>query len=157
MNLGAMRHAIVLGLFCFGFGVVLALTNQVTLDDITQRATEDRLNSLAQVLPAELYDASPLDNVVSITDAEGRETRVFRARKGDRITGVAYEIRGSGYAGEIRLMMGVDAEGRILGAQAVGASGAALRKYQAPAAMAATARAMTRGLRFIEGLRPGAG
>ncbi len=115
MKLGASRHAIVLGLFCLGFGIVLALTNQVTADDITQRAAEDRLNSLSQVLPGELYDASPLDDVLSLRDAEGRETTVYRARKDGRVTGVAYEIRGSGYAGEIRLMMGVDADGRILG------------------------------------------
>jgi len=115
MKFGASRHAIVLGLFCLGFGLVLALTNEVTANDIAQRATEDRLNSLSQVLPAELYDTSPLDNVVTMTDAEGKEVPVYRARKDGRITGVAYEIRGSGYAGEIRLMMGVDAEGRILG------------------------------------------
>ena len=115
MKLGASRHAIVLGLFCLGFGIVLALTNQVTADDITQRAAEDRLNSLSKVLPGELYDASPLDDVLSLRDAEGRETAVYRARKDGRVTGVAYEIRGSGYAGEIRLMMGVDADGRILG------------------------------------------
>ena len=115
MKFGASRHAIVLGLFCLGFGLVLALTNEVTANDIAQRATEDRLNSLSQVLPAELYDASPLDDVVTITDAEGKAVPVYRARKDGRITGVAYEIRGSGYAGEIRLMMGVDADGRILG------------------------------------------
>ena len=115
MKLGASRHAVVLGLFCLGFGVVLALTNQVTADDIAQRATEDRLNSLAQVLPAELYEASPLDNVVTIANTEGKDLKVYRAQKAGRITGVAYEIRGSGYAGEIRLMMGVDADGRILG------------------------------------------
>lgn len=115
MTFGASRHAIVLGLFCLGFGLVLALTNEVTANDIAQRATEDRLNSLSQVLPTELYDTSPLDNVVTMTDAEGKEVPVYRARKDGRIAGVAYEIRGSGYAGEIRLMMGVDADGRILG------------------------------------------
>jgi electron transport complex protein RnfG len=115
MNFGASRHAVVLGFFCLGFGIVLALTNQATTDDITQRGAEDRLNSLAQVLPAELYDASPLDNVVTVADAEGKEVKVYRALKNSQVTGVAYEIRGSGYAGEIRLMMGVDADGRILG------------------------------------------
>jgi len=115
MKFGASRHAVVLGLFCLGFGIVLALTNQVTADDITQRATEDRLNLLVQVLPDELYDTSPLDNVLTVADAEGKEVKVYRALKDGRMTGVAYEVRGSGYAGEIRLMMGVDADGRILG------------------------------------------
>jgi electron transport complex protein RnfG len=115
MNLAAMRHSAVLGAFCLGFGVVLAMTNTVTVDDIAARALEDRLNSLGQVLPAELYDNNPLDDVMTVRNAEGKDVKVYRAQKGGQVTGLAYEIRGSGYAGEMRLMMGVDAAGRILG------------------------------------------
>jgi electron transport complex protein RnfG len=115
MKLGASRHALVLGVFCLGFGVVLAMTQAVTRSDIHARAVEDRLNSLGQVLPAELYDRSPLDNTLDLQDGEGQPVKVFRAEKAGRITGLAYEIRGSGYAGEIKLMLGVDPEGRVLG------------------------------------------
>lgn len=115
MKLGASRHSLVLGLFCLGFGVVLAMTHGVTADDIASRATEDRLNSLGQVLPPELYTRSPLDNTLDLKDADGQPVRVYRAEKDGRISAVAYEIRGTGYAGEIRLMLGVDAGGRILG------------------------------------------
>jgi electron transport complex protein RnfG len=115
MKLGAMRHSIVLGLFCLGFGIVLAMTNKLTANDIAVRATEDRLNSLSQVLSADLYDTNPLDNIVVIPDSEGKAVNVYRAQKDGRITGLAYEIRGTGYAGEIRLMLGVAPEGRILG------------------------------------------
>lgn len=115
MNLGASRHSLVLGAFCLGFGILLAATHGVTADDIASRASEDRLNSLSQVLPAELYDSSPLDHVVTVNDENGKEITVYRAEKAGRVTGVAYEIRGTGYAGEIRLMMAVDAAGRILG------------------------------------------
>ncbi|MBS0542941.1 MAG: RnfABCDGE type electron transport complex subunit G, partial [Proteobacteria bacterium] len=58
---------------------------------------------------------NPLQGTLAVRAADGSETTVYRARKGDTVTGLAYEIRGSGYAGEIRLMMGVDAQGRILG------------------------------------------
>lgn len=109
------RHALILGSFCLGFGVVLALTERLAAADIAARATEDRLASLAQVLPAALYDNNPLQGTLAVRAADGSETTVYRARKGDTVTGLAYEIRGSGYAGEIRLMMGVDAQGRILG------------------------------------------
>jgi Na+-translocating ferredoxin:NAD+ oxidoreductase subunit G len=115
MNAGALRHAFILGTFCLGFGVVLALTERIAVDDIAARAKEDRLNSLSQVLPERLYDNNPLANAVSLKDDEGKEITVYRATKGGRVTGLAYEIRGTGYAGEIKLMMGVDAEGRILG------------------------------------------
>jgi electron transport complex protein RnfG len=50
-----------------------------------------------------------------MTDDHGKEITIYRARKAGRITGVAYEIYGTGYAGEIKLMMGVDAEGKLLG------------------------------------------
>lgn len=115
MKQGASRHSIVLGIFCLGFGMLLAATHGITADDIASRAGEDRLNSLSQVLPAELYDSSPLDHVLAINNSEGKEIKVYRAEKAGLVTGVAYEIRGTGYAGEIRLMMAVDAEGRILG------------------------------------------
>jgi Na+-translocating ferredoxin:NAD+ oxidoreductase subunit G len=115
MKLGASRHSIVLGLFCLGFGILLAATHGVTAGDIASRASEDRLNSLSQVLPAELYDSSPLDHVLELTDGEGKAVKVYRAEKAGQVTGVAYEILGTGYAGEIRLMMAVDATGRILG------------------------------------------
>jgi electron transport complex protein RnfG len=115
MKLGAMRHAIILCLFCLGFGIVLAVTNHLAADDIAVRATEDRLNSLSQVLPKELYDRNPLDNTLSLNNAEGKPVTVYRAQKGSEITGLAYEITGTGYAGEIRLMLGVDPKGQILG------------------------------------------
>lgn len=115
MKLGASRHSIVLGIFCLGFGILLAATHGVTASDIASRASEDRLNSLSQVLPGELYDSSPLDHVLELTDGEGKAVKVYRAEKAGQVTGVAYEIQGTGYAGEIRLMMAVDAAGRILG------------------------------------------
>lgn len=115
MKAGTLKHALILGGFCLGFGVVLAMTERVAVDDIAARAREDRLNSLSQVLPEKLYDNNPLGAVLSLRDDEGKDVTVYRATKDGKVTGLAYEIRGTGYAGEIKLMMGVDAEGRILG------------------------------------------
>ena len=115
MNNGPLRHAIILGVFCLGFGVVMAMTEKLAAGDIAARTMEDRLNSLAQVLPVETYDNNPLHSTLVIPDAEGNDVKVYRATKAGKITGLAYEIRGSGYAGAIRLMMGVDASGSILG------------------------------------------
>ena len=115
MKVDSLRHALVLGVFCLGFGVVMAVTKSVATDDIEARAQEDRLNSLAQVLPASYYDNNPLDAPLKLDDGEGHERTVYRARKDGRVTAAAYEIRGSGYAGEIKLMMGIDADGRLLG------------------------------------------
>lgn len=115
MKTGALRHAIILCLFCLGFGIVLAGVQSLAANDIAARAGEDRLNSLAQVLPKTLYARNPLDNVVTLTNDEGKTVTVYRAEKAGQITGLAYEISGTGYAGEIRLMLGIDPQGKILG------------------------------------------
>ena len=111
----SMIHGVILGSFCLGFGAVLAVTDQLTVDDIAARALEDRQASLSQVVPDELHDNNPVTDTLAMKNDEGKEIVVYRARKGGKITGVAYEIYGTGYAGEIRLMLGVAADGRILG------------------------------------------
>ncbi len=115
MNLRTLVHGAILGSFCLGFGLVLAVTDRATTDDIAARALEDKQNSLGQVIPDALHDNDPVADSIGMKDAEGREITVYRARKEGRVTGVAYEIHGTGYAGEIKLMMGVDARGKLLG------------------------------------------
>lgn len=109
------KHGVILGLFCLGFGLLLALTNDITIDDIGARAIEDKQSSLSQVLPDSIHDNNPVTDTITLKNAEGKVLTVFRARKDGKITGVAYEIFGSGYAGEIKLMMGIDADGKVLG------------------------------------------
>lgn len=109
------RHGLILGLFCLGFGLLLAITDEITLDNIAARAMEDKQNSLGQVLPDELHDNNPVTDTLELTSAEGRPVTIYQAKKGGRVTGVAFEIFGSGYAGEIKLMMGIDADGKVLG------------------------------------------
>lgn len=108
-------HGVILGIFCLGFALVLAATNHVTADDIAARSLEDRQNSLSQVIPASIHDNNPVTNAIVMKNDLGREITVYRATKDGKVTGVAYEIFGSGYAGEIKLMLGVDTEGKILG------------------------------------------
>ncbi|PQJ96525.1 electron transport complex subunit RsxG [Chromatium okenii] len=108
-------HAIILGIFCLGFGIFLALTEWVTRDSIATRAMEDRQNSLGQVMPAEIHDNNPVLDTLMMQDDEGHDITVYRARKAGLVTGVAYETFGSGYAGQMKFMIGVDAEGRLLG------------------------------------------
>lgn len=110
-----MIHGAILGTFCLGFGAVLAVTDKLTTDDIAARALEDRQNSLKQVLPVAIYDNTPVTDTLAMTNDHGKELTVYRARRNGKITGVAYEIYGTGYAGEIKLMMGIDADGKLLG------------------------------------------
>ncbi|AEI38177.1 electron transport complex subunit RsxG [Zymomonas mobilis] len=108
-------HGFVLAVFCLGFGALLALTYHLTVKTIAERGVEDQQASLSQVIPDSIHDNDISANPIHVKDADGRDVEVFRALKEGHVTGVAYEILGSGYSGEIRLMMGVDDQGKILG------------------------------------------
>lgn len=108
-------HGLILFAFCLGFGLLLAVTDEVTISDIAARAIEDKQNSLSQVLPDDIHDNNPVTDTLTMKDGAGREITIYRARKAGQVTGVAYEIFGTGYAGEIRLMMGIAADSRLLG------------------------------------------
>lgn len=110
-----MIHGVILGVFCLGFGLVLAITNSVTADDIAARAMEDRQNSLSQVIPDSIHDNNVVTNTLAMKNDLGKEITVYRATKEGKVTGVAYEIYGTGYAGEIKLMLGVAADGKVTG------------------------------------------
>jgi len=110
-----LMHGVILGAFCLGFGMVLAVTARITAADIAARALEDRQNSLSQVIPRSLHDNDPVSDSLPMKNGHGREITVYRARKGGKVTGVAYEIFGTGYAGEMKLMLGLSADGKVLG------------------------------------------
>jgi electron transport complex protein RnfG len=111
----SLMHGVILGAFCLGFGLLLAITDRLTVEDIAARALEDRQNSLAQVIPTRIHDNNPVTDTLVMKNAHDREITVYRARKAGRVTGVAYEIHGTGYAGEMKLMLGLDADGKVLG------------------------------------------
>ncbi|WP_295389297.1 electron transport complex subunit RsxG [uncultured Thiodictyon sp.] len=119
MNQSSIYHGLILGAFCLGFGLVLALTNALTVNDIAARTMEDRQNSLAAVIPDSIHDNNPVTDTVTLKDRDGEDLTVYRAKKGNEVTGVAYEISGIGYAGQIKLMLGVGADGRVLGVRAL--------------------------------------
>ncbi|CAK0753464.1 SoxR (2Fe-2S) reducing system protein RsxG [Gammaproteobacteria bacterium] len=119
MTQNTMTHAIVLGSFSFFFGALLAITNSMTAEDILLRAREDRQNSVSQVIPPNLYDNNPVTDSIILKDTAGQDITVYRALKNGKVTGLAYEIHGSGYSGEVKLMMGVDIEGKVLGVRVI--------------------------------------
>jgi electron transport complex protein RnfG len=118
MSQRTVIHGIILGAFCLGFGIVLAATDMITVEPIAERATEDKQASLTQVIPVAIHDNNPVKDVITVTRA-GKDLMVYRATKDGKVTGVAYEVSGSGYAGPIKLMLGVDAEGKVLGVRAL--------------------------------------
>ena len=110
-----LGHGLILGAFCLGFGIVLAFSDHITVEDIAARALEDRLNSLGQVIPDSIHDNNLVEDAMTMKNERDKEITVYRATKEGKVTGLAYEIFGVGYAGQMKLMLGIDTEGKILG------------------------------------------
>lgn len=107
-------HAVVLGGFSMAAAFLLVGGNLLTSDEIRLRAVEDLQASLTQVIPAAIHDNNPVTDSMVVGG-----TTIYRATQAGVVTGVAFESIGQGYAGDIRVIMGVDAQGRILGARVV--------------------------------------
>jgi electron transport complex protein RnfG len=105
-----------LGGFAMVAAAMLVMGDIATRDAIQQRQAEDLLASLAQVIPRELHDNDLLADTLTLQTPDG-EVIVYRALEGLTVSGVAFETVGQGYGGAIRVLLGVDKDGRILGAR----------------------------------------
>lgn len=82
-----------------------------------QAALETQLNAL---VPAVRYDNRPTEDTVRLADpaafGTGEPVTVYRARRGgEPVAALATVVATEGYAGPIRLLIGVWADGRIAG------------------------------------------
>jgi len=114
MELVGGKHAIVLGGFSLAATLLLATAYGLTKEPIKQSALEDLRHSLEQVIPVSIYDNNPAADTVQL-QIEGQSLLVYRARKANHVTGVAFEAARKGYSGDIRLLLGIDANGKLLG------------------------------------------
>ena len=127
---GIGYQALLLAGFALAASVLLVVGNLVTKGPIAERKAEDLLASLEQVIPAELHDNDLLANPLMIPrsslnsgsgSSRGRYGEnaliVYRALQGLDVTAVAFETLGQGYAGPIRVLLGIGVDGRILGAR----------------------------------------
>ncbi len=113
-------HAILLAGFALISAVLLIMGNLVTADSIELRRIEDLQFSLAQVISTEMHDNDLWSDTRTLKSASGEETTYYVARKGSDLVGVAFEQSTLGYSGSIRLLIGVDRSGTILGVRVLG-------------------------------------
>ncbi|MBK9441127.1 MAG: electron transport complex subunit RsxG [Comamonadaceae bacterium] len=114
LDLAGGKHALVLGGFSLAATLLLALAYGVTKEPIAQSALEDLRHSLEQVIPSSIYDNNPAADTLQL-QIDGAPLLVYRASKAKNITGVAFETSHKGYSGEIRLLLGIDVNGKLLG------------------------------------------
>lgn len=103
-----------LGAFATVAAALLVVGNISTSETIELRLAEDLQFSLSQVLPASMHENNLLDNSIVIKH-EDREIVAYQGIKDGLTTAVAYSVSGQGYAGEIKLIIGIKADGELLG------------------------------------------
>ncbi len=112
---GVAYQAGLLGGFTLIAAALLVMGDMATRETIALRKAEDLAASLSQVLPPAIHDNDLLEQPLILQDPEAAPVVVYRALRGLQVTGVAYRIDAAGYAGEIELILGLDAEGGVLG------------------------------------------
>jgi Na+-translocating ferredoxin:NAD+ oxidoreductase subunit G len=112
---GILYQALLLGGFTLLAAALLAVADRVTREPIALRHAEDLNASLSAVIPAGIHDNDLAAAPLTLTDAAGAPVLVYRALRAGQVTGVAYQVIGNGYAGEITLILALDAEGQVLG------------------------------------------
>lgn len=104
-----------LGAVTLAAAAALSLAHVATREHIAAAETRDMQMTLAQVLPAGFADNDLLGDVREIPDGSVRPRRVHLARQAGQIAGVVFPASAHGYGGEIRMLMAVATDGRVLG------------------------------------------
>jgi electron transport complex protein RnfG len=112
-------QGISLGIVAMLAATALVVGNQLTHDAILKAEADDLAASLAQVLPAGGNDNDLLNDTVKVGAGGTASVTVYRARKAGVVTGVVFQMAQRGYAADIVVLMGVDMEGRLLGARVI--------------------------------------
>jgi Na+-translocating ferredoxin:NAD+ oxidoreductase subunit G len=108
-----------LGIIAMLTSGALALSNQLTHDGIRQAEQRDLQASLDQVLPEGYADNDLLNDRIEIAGDDGQTVTVYRSRQAGAVNGTVFQVAGRGYAGNIVVIIGVDASGTLLGARVV--------------------------------------
>lgn len=121
---GVLSIALRLGIIGLVATAVLAITWSATRERISEQHERAVLKQLNQIIPQQRYNNALHSDVILVT-AEGyfpadQSLTVWRARLDGQPAGLIAEIvTHDGYNGEIRLLMGVEPSGKILGVRVV--------------------------------------
>ncbi|WP_323752751.1 electron transport complex subunit RsxG [Marinobacter sp.] len=114
------RSAIGLGLFAVITGGTIALTQGITKDRITEQAERAEAKALFEIIPENQHDNDLLKDVVALPasyqEHPQEPVHVWVARRNEQPIGIIMPtIAPDGYSGEIRLLVGINMTGEVLG------------------------------------------
>lgn len=123
MNLDAVREKIgyqpvLLGAVALLTSAALAWAAGATSEAIAAAEAKDLRDSLSEVLPKGFADNDFLNDKMEI-ERDGTPVTIYRARLGGSVKGAVFKVSGRGYAGDIQVLMAVDAAGTTLGVRVI--------------------------------------
>ncbi|WP_299491870.1 electron transport complex subunit RsxG [uncultured Shewanella sp.] len=115
-----IRNGLILGIFALICTALVAVVNHLTADQIKQQETQELGRILQQIIPTQLHDNRITEHCIRITAPAALGTinsmPAYIATKDDIPTAIAMEtIAPDGYNGNIRIIVGISAQGEVLG------------------------------------------
>lgn len=109
---------ILLGTFALLASGALAWASSATGAAIAAAEAKDLRDSLSEVLPTGFADNDFLNDKLEI-ERNGKPVTIYRARQGGEVKGAVFKMAERGYAGDIQVLMAVDAAGKTLGVRVI--------------------------------------
>lgn len=117
---GILMLVVVLGLITFVCALLLGVINGITKDKIAQNAVETRNAAMSVILPeAESFvDVEVSEDWTAPADKnQPTITGVYEAQAGGQTIGYCVEVKPKGFGGELTLIVGINTDGTVAGAQ----------------------------------------
>jgi len=108
-----------LGIVALSTCAILVIANQMTRPKVIEAEQRDLQATLTEVLPAGFADNDLLKDKVNLTDPAGLPVTIYRARKAGTMQGAVFQTSARGYGGEILVLIGIDTDGKLLGARVI--------------------------------------
>lgn len=116
-------HSGLLGLFALLASTTLMMSYQGTKEDIGLRLKEDLKATLSKVVPDQLYNNDISSELVTLdvtTKISNKPVEVYIAKQNEKIVAFSYQVVApDGYSGSIKIMMGINMRGEILGVRVI--------------------------------------
>lgn len=116
--------AVAMIIFSLAASTALSISYFITKSPIDESDAKAKRIFLNQVIPTDLYDNNLVKDIISIEPSpllgNKKNIDVYRAKKNNRVIAVIIEsVAPDGYSGEIKTLVGIDHEDKILGVRVI--------------------------------------
>ena len=124
MNTDMLKSALLLALFTLLGASTLLWVHANTSERIAENERQLLLTRLGEILPADAYDNDLVTDTQTVTAPDrlgsSEPLTVYRARRdGKPVAAILTSVAPDGYNGDIRLLVGVDINGKLTGVRAI--------------------------------------